>query len=326
MFDTKTRCLVGITLTCGLLGLLSTPTEAEGFPEILTIGVFEREDDASRIADRDLVMEVGVPCFTWARKTGPDGHDSEDHWHYNAADESSHVAGTFTWTEYGPAHSEEELHDLCASGKGGTTKQVGWTSFFEEQHGDRDPYYLKLISDDCPEIEHLCIEVGEYQGPNAIPPVTMQVLPSSGGDTVTNDAENPPGGGAQVVVGFWERGGDYEPAPGENPCAGEPTMKIAYPVEYGRETCYGWNHWVTKHGDDGEPWIDNHPNSAKNFQCDENGDLTLTQWTTMTCRFDEPMANCRKKGAARTYCCRDNPPEIWSQILSGCGKEPPGVR
>ena len=77
----------------------------------------------------------------------------------------------------------------------------------------------------------------EYSGINAIPAITMQIHPSTTGDTVVNDAEYPPGEGPKVVVGFWEHPEDYEPAEGENPCAAEPAMKIAYPLAYGSKKC-----------------------------------------------------------------------------------------
>ncbi len=176
-----------------------------------------------------------------------------------------------------------------------------------------------------------CYDVPEYGGINAIPAVTMQIHPSGQGrafcdgdsccsvtrDTVVNDEEYPPGEGRQVVVGFWEHQGDYQPKDGENPCDGEPTMKIAYPLDYGAEKCYGWKHWVLcSHGNE-----DLHPNSAKDFSCDEDGVFHYTQWTTMTCEGSEEVgAEGTRKSAAPTRCCQDMPPTIWSQILSGCGK------
>lgn len=173
--------------------------------------------------------------------------------------------------------------------------------------------------------EEFCVPVEPYQGINAVPAFTMQVLPSSGGDTVVNDAEYPPGPEPRVVVGYWEHQDGYEPEeiePGvwENPCAGEPTMKIAYPLPYGSETCFGWKHWVLE--DDGE--FDLHPNSARNMACSEEGDFSFNQWTTMDCTPEGPVG---EEGTPKTVhqamCCRDNPPVIWSLILSGCGKEPP---
>ena len=159
--------------------------------------------------------------------------------------------------------------------------------------------------------------VHEYNEVNALPAVSMQVRPSLGGDTITNDVEYPPGDGRKVVVGFWEHPDGYVPLEGENPCDGEPTMKIAYPLDYGSEKCYAWNHFTTADGD--EP----HENSAKNFSC-KDGVFHYTQWTTMTCEGSEAVGpKGTAKDAAIGKCARDQPPYIWSQILAGCGKEPP---
>lgn len=317
-------------LTLALSAFCFSPALAQSSPEVVTIGVFLPEGDGyKRLEDRDLVMEVGVPCFVWARLTAGTERDPGEHLHYNAADKTSYVDGVFTWIEYGPEHSDEDIRTRCAIGENPSReKHVTWTEYFEEQHGDQDPYYLKLVNEGCPPLKHDCRDVGEYKGVNAVPAVTMQVLPSTNGDTVTNDAEYPPGTGAKVVVGFWEHPEDYEPGQEDNPCQGEPTLKIAYPVDYGAKTCYAWNHWVVAESSNSSlgSRYDNHPNSAKEFLCNSEGELDLTQWTTMTCRLDEPTANCRQKTASRTHCCRDNPPTIWSQILSGCGKEPLGAR
>lgn len=170
--------------------------------------------------------------------------------------------------------------------------------------------------------EDHCYPVPEYDGINAVPAVTMQIHPSTGGDTVVNDAEYPPGTGLMVVVGFWEQPEGYQPAPGENPCAGEPTMKIAYPLAYGTDQCYGWKHWH-----DGDEGLELHENSAKNFSCDDQGTFHYTQWTTMTCEGSEEVGpEGSRKSASPRQCCRDMPPTIYSQILSGCGKKPPRSR
>ena len=168
-----------------------------------------------------------------------------------------------------------------------------------------------------------CFPSPEYQGINAVPAATMQIFPSAGGDTVNNDALYPQGNGPHVVIGYWEHIGE----PDENPCVGEPTMKIAYPVDYGSKECFGWNHWVVEQPDcEGcEPEIDLHENSAKNFSCETGGAFVLDQWVdTMKC---EPEGKPRKtKIAYRDQCCLDTKGKgsaIYGQILSGCGKVPP---
>lgn len=174
---------------------------------------------------------------------------------------------------------------------------------------------LPAMANDAEEDDD-CYDVPEYNGINAIPAVTMQIHPSSGGDTVGNDAEYPPGSGPQIVVGFWEYPEGFTPDENDknpNPCAGEPVMKIAYPINYGSKQCYGWKHWA--------PGNDLHENSAMNFSCDDDV-FNYTQWTTMTCDPNVENQGTRKS-ASRTKCCRDMPPTLYSQILSGCGKKPP---
>lgn len=165
----------------------------------------------------------------------------------------------------------------------------------------------------------------EYQGIHAVPPVTLQIYPSVNGDTVLNDAEHPPGAGRQVVVGYWEF--DADRAEDVNPCVGEPTMKIAYPVDFGPK-CFAWKHWVKTSSEDGTAGVELHENSAQNFACTPEGDLTLDQWVdTMVC--ENPNRAAKTKTAHRTACCMDTPAPpggttaIYSQILSGCGKTPP---
>ncbi len=313
-------------LTLVLSTFCFSPVSAQSFPEIVTIGVFLPEGNGyKRLNRRDLVMEVGVPCFVWARQTQGTEQDPGKHLHYNAADKTDYFDGFFTWIEYGPEHSEQDIRRRCENKENPSRgKYVSMTEYFEDQQGDQDPYYLKLVNEGCPPLKHDCREVGEYKGVNAVPAVTMIVLPSNNGHSVTNDAEYPPGTGAKVVVGYWVHPKDYHPGQEVNPCKGEPAFKIAYPVDYGAESCYAWNHWVAKESSntslESSLRFDNHPNSAKEFSCNADRELNFTQTTTMTCRLDEPTtAHCRQKTASRTHCCRDNPPTLWSQTLSGCG-------
>lgn len=165
--------------------------------------------------------------------------------------------------------------------------------------------------------------VDEYHGINAVPAVTMQIYPTSSGDTVVNDAEYPASYSPRVVVvGFWNHPEEgYQPEEGENPCEGEPTMKIAYPLDLASfcdsqepKCCFGWKHWTLE---------GLHANSARDFSC-VNGVFSYTQWTTMTCHQSmEVGIGGTPKIASPDKCARDMPPQIWSQILSGCGKNPP---
>lgn len=206
------------------------------------------------------------------------------------------------------------------------------------------PILLAMSAPALAEDDHDCLDVPEYQGINAVPAVTSTIVPTAYGDTVVNDAEYPPGAGAQVVVGYWEYVGDPEET-GENPCGGEPTFKIVYPVDNGPK-CFAWKHFVQEEQPDGTTEISLHENSANKFACDEDGSLHLEQWLhTMSCENEDLPP--KPKTAYRTKCCLDTPspssmekpgggddgdddegeelPGLYAQLLSGCGTAPPDV-
>ena len=183
-------------------------------------------------------------------------------------------------------------------------------------------------------------EAYEYAGINAEPPVTLQIFPSENGDTVVNDALDPPGEGNFVVVGYWEY--KVKPLPeDEIPCSGEPVMKIAYPVDYGSTSCYAWKHWVLDDVDQAGYPVP-HDNSAKNFSCSADGSFTLEQWTDSSCGRDgTSQAQGVVKHAWTDRCVLDtefdpdraSDPDpnqeyqaVYSKLLAGCGKEPPRRR
>ncbi|WP_444996611.1 multicopper oxidase family protein [Aliikangiella sp. IMCC44359] len=144
-----------------------------------------------------------------------------------------------------------------------------------------------------------------HQGINGIPTVTMQIHPTQTGDTVANDSEVPPGKGKLIVVGFWQQTKDSSTQETDNPCAGEPHFKIAFPVEYGNDKCYAWKHWDIN----GKA----HENSASRFHC-KNGKLEYTQWTTYTCSGGINSKGTIKE-ASITQCKQDIPPELYSKLL-----------
>jgi hypothetical protein len=158
-----------------------------------------------------------------------------------------------------------------------------------------------------------CVEAPVYGGINALPPVTSTIFPSTNGDAVVNDMTCLLGQGPVVVIGSWDHPTPYTPKPGENPCVGEPTMKIAYPMDLPTDKCYCWKHWVSR--------VDLHPNSARNFACGD-GRFELTQWTDLVCGRSGTAIDPKgeRKALFTKKCCRDSPPQIWSQILnfSGC--------
>ena len=107
-------------------------------------------------------------------------------------------------------------------------------------------------------------------------------------------------------------------------------MKIAYPLSYGAEQCYSWNHWVAGEYDSLGLHLEPHPNSASNFSCTDDGVFNFTQWTDDACG-ENGAHNTKEKHAYRDRCVLDTGmlgtyPVIYSKILTGCGKEPPRRR
>ena len=166
-----------------------------------------------------------------------------------------------------------------------------------------------------------CFDVPQYQGQHAVPPVTMQIFPSPSG-TVLNDAEAPPAEGDVVLVGYWEHGDDYTPGPGDNPCGGEPTFKVAFPARQQPGECFAWKRWQeTRRG------LRSIGHSASRLAC-EDGELGFEQWSSLECSAGLPEGS---KGALKrvsaTKCCRDLPSANYAQVLTGCGiTVPPDLR
>jgi len=143
--------LLGLVVGCGAGGG-DDDTAATGAPgtitnpSFVTVGVFLEESDGTYTAEgRELTFEVGVPCFTWDRMSPPHDDYTDSHPHYNASDGNTYVDDTFTWTEFGPEHDLASVEDVCATATGGEEKWANWTDYYEEQHGNFDPYYLKIV-------------------------------------------------------------------------------------------------------------------------------------------------------------------------------------
>lgn len=164
--------------------------------------------------------------------------------------------------------------------------------------------------------EDNCFDSPAYHGVNALPLVTSQIFPTATGDTVVNDMDCMPGEGPKVLVGYWDVGVSR---PHENPCVGEPMMKIAYPVAFGSDRCFCWKHWVSCNGREQEPHENPHKNSAKEFACGADH-FKLTQWTNLTCSDD--AENIDHKTVWTSKCCQDAPGNLYAQVLnlSGCAE------
>jgi len=126
---------------------LSTPTTAPTDPQFVTVGVFALESDGTYTdLGRDITFEIGVPCFSWDRTSPPHDTYTDSHPHYNASDDMLYVDGVFSWTEYGPEHAQDDIDATCAAGDLGEEKWASWDEYKEEQHGNFDPYYLKIVA------------------------------------------------------------------------------------------------------------------------------------------------------------------------------------
>lgn len=109
----------------------------------VTVGVFEQLEEGGEITPTGLALNylVGVDCQTWSRTAKAHGSFETSHLHYNAAAGVSYAFGSFTWTEYGPAHSQTEIDGICAAGTGGFTKTVNTVDY----EPDKD-VFLKITN------------------------------------------------------------------------------------------------------------------------------------------------------------------------------------
>jgi hypothetical protein len=71
------------------------------------------------------------------------GHPETPHDHWNAADDSTYIDDAFTWTEYGPYVTEDEIIAACAAGDDPSDpKTVTSSDYTEFQPG----LFLKIKS------------------------------------------------------------------------------------------------------------------------------------------------------------------------------------
>ena len=75
--------------------------------------------------------------------------DSDDGKQINAATEMFYLNGVFSWEEYGPKHSKEDILELVKSQKGGVRKSVTHGHGLEEPGFgyflDHSGLFLKII-------------------------------------------------------------------------------------------------------------------------------------------------------------------------------------
>jgi hypothetical protein len=123
------------------------PTDLEEV-HFVTIGVFTKNNQGEYDdTGKTLYFEVGVPCYSWTRSA--QAHDAteyleeenEIHDHYNAGDNTSYQDGVFTWTEFGPEHTQEAIESTCNIGEDGVEKAVTADNYYEDHGG----LFLRII-------------------------------------------------------------------------------------------------------------------------------------------------------------------------------------
>lgn len=82
---------------------------------LVTVGAYEFIDCEYVDRNADLTYEVGATCQIWSRTAQAHEGYPEPHPHWNAQSNSTYVNGVFTWTEFGPYHTEQEVVDACGS-------------------------------------------------------------------------------------------------------------------------------------------------------------------------------------------------------------------
>lgn len=88
-------------------------------------GIIEPMVDEATGEHFTISFDLQEDPYVWSRTADADEECDEDgHLHWNAAAGMFYHDGVFSWEEYGPKHSEEEVRALVASGNSGTRKAV----------------------------------------------------------------------------------------------------------------------------------------------------------------------------------------------------------
>ncbi|WDE02556.1 hypothetical protein [Thalassomonas actiniarum] len=102
-------------------------------PGIITVGFYMRNNegviepmvDEYTGEEMTISFDLREDPFVWSRSADADDEcDQDGHLHWNAATGMFYRDGVFSWEEYGPKHSEEEILDMVANGEGGVRKAV----------------------------------------------------------------------------------------------------------------------------------------------------------------------------------------------------------
>lgn len=87
-------------------------------------GVIEPMIDDYTGQEAKIAFNLKEDPFIWNRPADADEGGEDGHLHWNAAIGMFYQDGVFSWEEYGPRHSEEEIRQLVARREGGVRKAV----------------------------------------------------------------------------------------------------------------------------------------------------------------------------------------------------------
>ena len=123
-------------------------------PNIVSVGFHRRNDEGviEPMIDEEtgeqftIDFDLREDPYVWSRTAEADEECDEDgHLHWNAAAGMFYQDGVFSWEEYGPKHSEEEILAMVASGEGGTRKAVTYGVANFAYFLDHHDMLLKII-------------------------------------------------------------------------------------------------------------------------------------------------------------------------------------
>lgn len=134
-------------------------SETQGEPTVVTVAFYMLDDEQNPVPLIDpftekhamIPFDMSEDIFFWNRMADPDNACDEacspgGHLHYNAAAAMFYRDGVFSWVEYGPAHSEQEIHELVTAGTAGTRKAVTEGTESARFYLDHNGLYLQLYS------------------------------------------------------------------------------------------------------------------------------------------------------------------------------------
>ncbi|WOO43322.1 hypothetical protein [Rubellicoccus peritrichatus] len=167
MYFDSTQSWVYLFLDTDPLLLYDTATETvraytgESMPTIVTVAFYVLNTEGEEPFLEPLIdpfterwgmiaFDMSEDVFYWSRMAEPDNTCDEEcspggHPHYNAAADMFYRDGVFSWVEYGPEHSEDDIRDLVAAGTAGTRKAVTEGTDASRFYLDHSGLYLQIF-------------------------------------------------------------------------------------------------------------------------------------------------------------------------------------